>query len=267
MATFDEVKAGAYAGAPGTGAGGILAGYKGLMTAPQPTGADLTPGFVQRQQDALALQQAGIGSYQPFLTAGAQAAQQSMASTGPGAAQQYLNPYLQQQANTTMTDLNRLFDQQQASQTQRQIQSGSFAGSGTRGAVMDAELARGQGDVSAKALSNIYSGGYNMAQKAALDAAKTQGALSQQYGNLGQIAQGGLRQDVGDLFRMGEAERQIIGQQNLNEYQTPFYGLGQFASAVSGMPSFSQYQATNPILTGLAAAQGVGSLFNNQNQV
>jgi len=260
MATFDEVKAGAY-----TDPQGIIAGYKGLIDpAKMPTGAQLTPGFTQRQQDALALQQAGIGSYQPFLTAGARAAQQSMATAGPGGATQYLNPYLKQQAATTMTDLNRMFGQQTAAQQQQAIQSGAFAGSGTRNAVMQAELQRGQSDTAAKALSNIYSGGYNMAQKAALDASKTQGALSQQYGRLGQLAQSGLQQDVRGLFGMGEAERQIIGQQNLNEFQTPFYALGQFSSAVSGMPTFAQYNKTNPILSGLAAAQGVGSLFPQQ---
>ena len=240
-----------------TDPGGIISGYKGLIQPSSvPTGAQVMPGITQRQQDAQALTTAGIGSYQPFLTAGTQAAQTAMASTGPGAAQQYLNPYLQQQAATTMTDLNRMFGAQTAQQQQRAIQSGAFAGSGTRSGIEAGELARGQSDTAAKALGSIYSGGYDMAQRAALGASEQQRMLSGQYGTLGQQAQQGLYRDVGQLYGQGEAERQIQGAQNLATYQLPFYGLGQFASALQGAPTFSSYQQTNPVLTGMAAFGG-----------
>lgn len=256
MATIDETVSQAF-----TAPGGIIEGYRSMIQPGNiPSGSQLAPNLQQSQLDAQALTQAGIGSYQPFLTAGTQAAQSAQAATGPGAAQQYLNPYLQQQAATTMTDLNRLFGQQQAGQTQRQIQSGSFAGSGTRGAVMDAELARGQGDTAAKALSNIYSGGFDMAQRAGMQAGQIQSGLANIYGQLGQEAQAGLYRDVDQLYRQGENQRQILGAQNLAQYQTPFYGLGQFAGALQGAPSFASYQNTNPILTGLATVgQGIGA--------
>jgi hypothetical protein len=81
------------------------------------------------------------------------------------------------------------------------------------------------------------------------------------YGGLGQRAQSGLMGDVGQLFDIGEAQRQIVGAQNLGQYQTPFYGLGQFANIMSGMPTPQQFQSPNPILTGIAAAGSMGNLF------
>ena len=257
MATFDETLASAYADP-----GGVIESYKSLISPTNiPTGQQLAPGFTGLQTGAANLLQSGLGSYQPFSTAGGQSLASALQTTGPGAAQQYLNPYLQSVADTTMTDLNRLFGQQQAAQTQKQIQSGSFAGSGTRGAVFDAELQRNQGDVAAKALSGLYAGGYESALKAAQQAGKTQAGIGQIYGALGKQAQAGLMGDVSGLFDMGEAQRQITGAQNLATYQTPFYGLGQFASALRGAPTFQQYQSPSPILTGIGAATGIANMY------
>ena len=233
------------------------------MVQPQnmPTGAQLAPGFTAQQTQAADILQQGLGSYQPFLTAGGQSLASALQTTGPQAMQAYMNPYTQDVVDTTMTDLNRLFGQQQAANEQRQIQTGGFAGSGTRGAVMDAELARAQGDATAKALSGLRFKAAQDAQKAAQTAGKTQAGIGQIYGGLGRTAQAGLFGDVGGLFDMGEAERQIIGAQNLGQFQTPFYGLGQFANILSGMPTPQQFQQPNPILTGIAGAGAIGNLF------
>ena len=233
------------------------------MVQPQnvPTGAQLAPGFTAPQTQATNILQQGLGSYQPFLTAGGQSLATALQTTGPHALTDYMNPFTQAVADTTVTDLNRLFGQQQAAQTQRQIGTGGFAGSGTRGAVMDAELARTQGDTMAKALANLRFGAARDAMKAQQQAGKTQAGIGQIYGGLGRTAQAGLFGDVGQLFDVGEAERQIIGAQNLNQFQMPFYGLGQFANILSGMPTPQQFQSPNPILTGIAAAGAVGNLF------
>ena len=110
------------------------------MVQPQniPTGAQLAPGFTAPQTQAANILQQGLGSYQPFLTAGGQALTTALQTTGPQAMQDYMNPFTQGVVDTTMTDLDRLFGQQRAAQAQRQIQTGGFAGSGTRGAVADA---------------------------------------------------------------------------------------------------------------------------------
>tara|TARA_R110000796_G_scaffold194503_1_gene310892 strand:- start:43 stop:813 length:771 start_codon:yes stop_codon:yes gene_type:complete len=256
MATLEQLQQQQYAA-------NIIPGYQEMIQ-PQnvPTGQQLAPGFTPMQSEAQKLMQTGLGSYQPFLTAGGQSLATALQATGPQAATSYMNPYLQQVRDTTETDLNRLFGQQQAQATQGQIQSGGFAGSGTRGAVMDAELARGQGDALAKAMAGITASGYESALKASQQAAKTQAGIGQLYGQLGTTAQRGLMGDVGGLFDFGEAQRQITGAQNLASYQTPFYGLGQFSSALSGMPSFQQYQPTNPILTGMQAGLGAYSMMS-----
>jgi len=257
MATMEKVQAAAF-----TDPGGILAGYKGLIQ-PQnvPTGKDLVPDLYPEQVQGANLLQTGLGSYQPYLTAGGASLQSALGATGPGAAASYMNPYLQQVADTTMTDLQRQFGNQQAQMAQRQIGSGSFAGSATRGAIEQGELARQQGDVSAKALSGLYAGGYESALKAAQTAAKTQAGIGQLYGGLGQQSQQGLFGDVGQLFDMGESQRQILGAQNLAQYQTPFYGLQSFANVVGAMPTPQQFQSPNPILTGLSAAGSMSNLF------
>jgi len=245
-----------------TDPGGILAGYKGLIQ-PQhvPTGKDLVPELYPEQVQAANLLQTGLGAYQPHLTAAGASLQSALGATGPGAATPYMNPYLQQVKDTTMTDLERLFGQQQQQNTARQIASGGLRGQSTRGAIMDAELARSQGDVAIKALSGLYAGGYESALKAAQTAAKTQAGIGQLYGGLGQQAQQGVFGDVGQLFDMGESQRQILGAQNLAQYQTPFYGLQSFANVLGGMPTPQQYQSPNPILTGIAAAGSIGNLF------
>ena len=233
------------------------------MVQPQnvPTGAQLAPGFTAPQTQAANILQQGLGSYQPFLTAGGQALSTALQTTGPQAMQDYMNPFTQGVVDTTMTDLDRLFGQQRAAQAQRQIQTGGFAGSGTRGAVADAELARAQGDAAAKALSGLRFRAAQDAMKAQQAAGKTQAGIGQIFGGLGRTAQAGLFGDVGQLFDIGEAERQIIGAQNLNQFQMPFYGLGQFANILSGMPTPQQFQSPNPILTGLQAGIGTASLF------
>ena len=218
----------------------IMPGMESMLApGAQPTGAQLAPDLTQQQHDAAQLFQSGIGSYQPHLTAAGASLQSALGATGPGAAASYMNPYLQQVADTTMTDLQRQFGNQQAQMAQRQIGSGGFAGSATRGALEQSELARQQGDVSAKALAGLYAGGYESALGAAQTAAKTQAGIGQLYGGLGQQAQQGLFGDVGQLFDMGESQRQLLGAQNLAQYQSP-----------------------NPILTGIAAAGSMGNLFS-----
>tara|TARA_R110001592_G_scaffold330208_2_gene612347 strand:- start:539 stop:1312 length:774 start_codon:yes stop_codon:yes gene_type:complete len=256
MATMDELRQQDYAKY-------IMPGYREMIDPKNvPTGQQLAPGLTQMQQDATALAKAGIGSYQPFLTAGAQSLQAGQAALGPGGAQAYMNPFISQVRDTTMTDLNKMFGQQTAQQQQRAIQSGSFAGSGTRDAIMSAELARGQADTAAKTLSNLNMGGYQAAQKAALQGGLGQLQAGKMYQGLGAAAQSGLSGDISQLYGLGENQRQITGAQNLATYQTPFYGLSQYASALQGAPtSAQQFQSPNPILSGLQAGLGAYSML------
>tara|TARA_R100000655_G_scaffold21927_1_gene44701 strand:- start:560 stop:1333 length:774 start_codon:yes stop_codon:yes gene_type:complete len=255
MATLEELAQQKYAST-------ILPTYEKLIQpGVTPSGAQLAPGFTAEQTQAQGVLQGGLEAYLPFLTQAGQTATTAMQSTGPGAIQQYMNPYIQQVADTTMTDLNRQFGAQRAQQQQQQIQSGGFAGSATRGAVMDAELARAQGDATAKAMSGLYAGGFDTASQLAQQAAGTQAGIAGGLGSLGQMAQSGAFGDVNQLFKMGEAQRQIQGAQALAGYQTPFYGLGQYAGALRGTPNVgTQYQNPNPILTGLQFGLGAAGM-------
>jgi len=255
MATMEELAQQKYAGT-------ILPTYEKLIQpGVTPSGEQLAPGFTAEQQQAQQVMQGGLESYLPWLTQAGQAATSAMQATGPGAISAYMNPYIQQVADTTMTDLNRQFGAQQAEQQQRQIQSGGFAGSATRGAVMDAELARAQGDATAKAMSGLYAGGFDTAAQLAQGAAGQQAGIAGLYGDLGRAAQQGVQGDVSQLFGMGEAQRQIEAAQNLAQYQTPFYGLGQYAGALRGTPNVgTQYQTPNPILTGMQYGMGASMM-------
>ena len=255
MATLEELQQQQYAQT-------IIPGLQ-EMTRPEsvPTGAQLAPGFMPEQLQAANIMQQGIGAYQPFLTAGGQSLATAMQTTGPQAMQAYMNPYTQDVVDTTIADLERQFGVQRAGEAQRQIQSGGMRGAATRGAIADTELARTQNEAMTSALAKLRFGAADAAQQAAQQAAQTQAGIGELYGGLGRQAQTGLMGDVGQLFDIGEAQRQIVGAQNLANYQTPFYGLGQFANILSGMPTPQQYQSPNPILTGLAAAGGIGNLF------
>ena len=249
MATMEELAQQKYAGT-------ILPTYEKLIDPSRtPSGAQLAPGFTAEQQQAQGVLQGGLEAYLPWMTQAGQAATTAMQSTGPGGIQQYMNPYIQQVADTTMTDLNRQFGAQQAQQAQRQIQSGGFAGSATRGAVMDAELARAQGDVTAKAMSGLYAGGFDQATQAAQQAAGTQMGIADLYGRMGGQAQNYMMGDVNAMFNMGEAQRNIAGQQAQAGYRTPFYGIGQYANMLTGAPTYQRFESPNPILTGITAMQ------------
>ena len=227
-----------------------------------PTGQQLVPGMTSQQQQAENLMQQGIGSYQPFLTAGGQSLATAMQTTGPQAMQAYMNPYTQDVVDATTTDLQRQFGIQQAQEAQRQIQSGGMRGAATRGAIADAELARTQGDTMANALARLRFGSADAAQQAAGQAAQTQTNIGQLYGGvLSPQAQAGLSGDVQGLWDIGEALRGIQAGQMEAKWQAPIRGLQQFANIMGGMPAAPAWQSPNPILTGIAAGGGIANLM------
>lgn len=256
MPTLEEIQQQQYAQ-------NIIPGMQEMMKPSSiPTGAQLAPGFMPEQLQAANIMQQGIGAYQPFLTAGGQSLATAMQSTGPQSMQAYMNPYTQDVVDVTITDLERQFGKQKADLAGRQIASGGMRGASARGALAEQELGRTQSEAMTSALAKLRFGAADAAQQASQQAAQTQMGIGEMYGGLGQRAQSGLMGDVGQLFDIGEAQRQIVGAQNLGQYQTPFYGLGQFANIMSGMPTPQQFQSPNPILTGIAAAGSMGNLFS-----
>ena len=113
----------------------------------------MSPGFDPYQSGAAGILTQGLGSYVPYIEKAAQYA-------GPQGASAFMNPYTQNVAQNTMTDLNKQFGLQQAQADQRAIQSGSFAGSGTRGAVFDAALKGEQANTMRNTIGDIYNQGF-----------------------------------------------------------------------------------------------------------
>ena len=62
------------------------------------------PFFAELEKDARTRAQAGLGSFQPFLT---QAQIASGAAISPQIAQQFMSPYQQQVIDTTLADFDR----------------------------------------------------------------------------------------------------------------------------------------------------------------
>jgi len=83
--------------------------------APQVAGQDAL------QQQAQALAQSGLGSYQPYL----QAAQ---AASGPQAFQQYMSPYQSQVIDTTLKEFDRNKQIQEQQIRDNAVASGAFGG-------------------------------------------------------------------------------------------------------------------------------------------
>ena len=215
-------------------------------------------GFQQDELDAMQRVRdtqgvAGLRTGQAFTAATASGAP-ALTSVSP-----YMTDYM---TNVADVAAGKLRDQ---SMREQQDIAAKAVGAGgldnTRFAVLEAErqknLQEGLGDLYTKAQASAY----ETALKAAQQAGKTQAGIGQIYGALGKQAQAGLMGDVSGLFDMGEAQRQITGAQNLATYQTPFYGLGQFASALRGAPTFQQYQSPSPILTGIGAATGIANMY------
>jgi len=258
MATYDELVRERMAGT-------VLPTYERLIQPENvPTGEQLVPGFTPMQEQAQQMMQGGIESYLPWITQAGQAAGSAMEATGPGAISAYMNPYIQQVADTTMTDLNRQFGAQQAQQQQRQIQSGGFAGSASRGAIMDAELARAQGDATAKAMSGLYAGGFDQATQAAQRAAESQMGIAGIYGDIGRTAQQSMFGDINQMMSMGEQQRQIQAGRTMADWRSPYFGIGQYTEALKGVPqSGNIYQSPNPILTGMQYGMGASNMLGS----
>jgi hypothetical protein len=222
-------------GAIGTGAGAV---NQAVGTAGQVAG--FTPGQVQGQS---------------FLNANIGA---------------YMNPYLQNVAGNVMSDLDRQRLMQQNQNAASAFQAKAFGGS--RQGVLEAETNRAAQENAARALTDLYSGGFNaaaqlagqdlsFAQQAAL--ANQQAGISgaglnlQAAGQLGQL--GGAQQamsqaDIAALGNVGSMQQQLAqattdAERNLilEKFQLQQGALGSLAplagnvtSTAKVTPSFGQ---------------------------
>ena len=205
------------------------------------------------QQQAQQLAQAGIGSFQPFVTA-------AQASTGPQAFQQFMSPYQQQVIDASLAEFDRNRAIQEQSIRDQQAALGAL-GSGRAG-VQLAEFGTGAARERALLQANLLQQGFGQAQQAA------QQNFANQLG-LASLVPTAQRADVGTLGQLGalnQAQRQaqLDAQREATRQATfsPQEQLDRFAGQVTGLmggyPGSTQ-QTNIPNPTPLQTALGVGT--------
>ena len=240
------------------------------------------------QAQAATLAQAGIGSYQPFLSAaqtGAQdfstgiaSAQQltgTGAGTGAGSIQDYMSPFQQQVIDTTLADFDRQRAIQEQSIRSQQAQLGQL-GAGRAG-VQLAEFGAGADRERAALQAQLLQGGFQDAvARRQQDLVNRQNLAGEQLRGAGfqtglaNLVQGLEGTDISRLGSVGaiqQAQNQAIldAQREANRAAAfePYERIGTFGSGIaqiiSGYPAAGSRftQAPNP--TPLQTALGIGS--------
>ena len=232
------------------------------FTTRQQSLAGLAPqvaGLSTREQRARTLADAGIGSFQPFVTS-AQQLTGAGAGTGTGSVQQFMSPYQQQVIDTSLAE----FDRQKTIQEQRirdqAVASGAFGGG--REGVQLAEFQTGSARNRAALEAGLRQQGFQQAVARRDKAFQDQLGLAQlvpglqgrdivQQGQLGaldrSLSQAGL-----DATREATRQATFLPQEQLDRF------AGQVTGIMGGYPA--QFQSTNiPNPTPLQTALGIGS--------
>ena len=206
------------------------------------------------QQQAQALAQSGIGSYQPFLTA-------AQSATGPQAFQQFMSPYQSQVIDTTLKEFDRNKAIQEQQIRDNAVASGAFGGG--REGVQLAEFGSGMARERAGLQAGLQQRGFEAAQAAAQQQFRNQQGLAQIIPNL----QG---QDVSRLGSLGamnqaQAQAQLDATREANRMTAfqPQEQVDRYANIVTGIMGGMQGSGTTttntPNPTPLQTALGVGT--------
>jgi len=242
-------------------------------------GRQFVEGLDPLQTQAIGLAQAGVGSFQPFLSA-AQTALGTQAGlagpgtgTGVGSIAAFQSPFQQQVIDETLRqyDLSR--------QTGRQtIQDAAVALGGFGGGREGAQLAQFDADTLANRAgirAGLLAQGFQDAAARRQQDFANQAQLAAGQLGLSNFARAGLGQDISALGGLG-ALRQGLGQAQLTADQQlaqasamePFGRLERFGTALTGLsggvgtPAIP-VQTPNPFGTALSNALGIGNLFAN----
>ena len=249
-------------------------------------------GLTQPEQEAIALAQQGVGSYEPFLQRGLDASETALqglegasAQFDPTGISTFYNPFEKQAVDVALEDIARAGEIQKQGARAQAVGAGAFGGS--RSGIVESEIGRNILDQQARTAAQMRLAGFqdaaNRAQQA-FEASKGRGIqASQLAGNLGQgiaglggMAQGFGTADVGTLTSAGALQRGVdqsaldaLYQNQLARYQMPYQQYGFLGDIYSGAPS-TQQQITSQVtpdpsigqqiaglgITGLAAASG-----------
>ena len=263
---------------------------KGTFSAPidtsKFTGRQFVAGEDPLQSQAIGLAQAGVGAYQPFLSA-AQTAQQQAASTvgglgaltGPQAYQPFMSPYQQQVIDTTLAEYDRQGAQGAQAIRDAAYSSGNFGG-GREGAMLG-EYESGRLEDRAALQAQLLQSGFTQANQLAQDAFTQGGQLAAAQSGLGAAQMGlsnfqrsGLGADVGALGQLGSL-RQGLTQAQLTAdqqaAQTAAYerqqALSQYGQGLTGLAGgvasqqYAQPTPVSPMSQAIGTALGVGGLY------
>ena len=259
-------------------------------TALQPStfmGPQFVAGEDPLQTSAIAKAQAGVGSYEPYLTAAqanlgaAGTAQAGLgALTGAQAYQPFMSPYQQEVIDTSLAAFDKqAAQQQQALRDQALGVPGAFGGG--REGVQQAEYMAGS-DLNRAALqAQLMQQGFGQAQSAAQQAFANQQAIAQGQLGLGS-AQMGLSNferacmgaDIGALgqmgsLRQGQAQALLTADQQMKQAQAyePYGRLSQYGQGITGLAGgvagmqYQEPQPAGPWQSALANAIGIGGLY------
>ena len=229
----------------------------------------------------------GVGSLdQASLTAGnaATQAQQSTGAFDPSSTQAFMNPFQQNVIDEYTKEMQRQLNIQQTGRDAKASAAGAFGGS--RQGVLDAEAATGFQRQLGQGVAGLLSGGFQQAQRAAMQAFENQQrrgqlaaqnlanvgrletGIGQMFGQFAPIASGATERDVSTLARIGATERGI-GQSEraaefanlMRSYNQPFTAMQFQSGMLGGFPTYAesqQAQLYNPLFTGINTLFGQG---------
>jgi len=220
------------------------------------------------QTQAAQLAQAGIGSFQPFITeaqrlGGVDPSTGQVTAAGVTAAQQpFMSPYQQDVIDVTLSEFDRQKQIQEQAIKDQAVAAGAFGGG--REGVQLAEFGVGSARERAALQAGLQQQGFQQAQQAAARAQQQQLGLSsllpqlqqQQNSSIGQVGSIEQAQQQAQLQAQQEAARA--------EAMEPYERLGFYGSGVTGImggyPGQYQFSAT-PKADPLQTALGLGTTF------
>ena len=263
---------------------------KGAYSAPidtsKFTGRQFVSGEDPLQTQAINLATAGVGGYQPFLTA-AQTAQTQAAGTvgglgaftGANAYQPFMSPYQQQVVDTSLQAFKDSRTGNRQTIQDAAVNTGNFGG-GREGAMLgqyDADTTLGE----AQLLAQLNAQNFAQAQQGAQTAFTQGGQLAGAQSGLGAAQMGlsnfqraGLGADVGALgqlgsLRQGQAQSLLSADQQAAQTAAyePYGRLSQYGQGLTGLSggvapqTYAQPAPVSPMSQAIGTALGVGGLY------
>ena len=232
------------------------------FTTRQQSLAGLAPtvaGLTTREQRARTLADAGIGSFQPFLTS-AQQLTGAGAGTGTGTVADFMSPYQQQVIDTSLAEFDRQAKAQEQQIRDQAVRSGAFGGG--REGVQLAEFGAASDRNRAALQAGLLQQGFGQAVARRDQAFRDQLGLAQllpqlqradiaQQGALGGVDRS-LAQAQADATREAARQATFLPQEQLDRFASQVTGI------MGGYPA--QFASTNvPNPTPIQTALGIGS--------